>query len=66
MRKELARIERTLERLRRRETDLHDQLAAAATDHERVLALDTELREVVTERESLEDQWLHLAEVLLD
>src|SRR5204863_9045134 len=37
-RKELARLERQLDKMRDRETRLHDQMAAAATDHERVLA----------------------------
>ena len=43
-RKELARLERQLDKVRDRETRLHDQMAAAATDHERVLALDADLR----------------------
>jgi ATP-binding cassette subfamily F protein uup len=61
-RKELARLDRSLDRLRRREQRLHDDLAAAATDHERVLALDTELRELTAERVALEEQWLEVAE----
>jgi ATP-binding cassette subfamily F protein uup len=61
-RKELARVERRLERLRTDEARLHEQLAAAATDHERVLALDGELRDLVSERERLEEQWLAVAE----
>ena len=43
-RKELARLERTMEKLRDREVRLHADLAAAATDHERVLALDATAR----------------------
>ena len=61
-RKELARLDRSLDRLRRQEQRLHDDLAAAATDHERVLALDTELRTLTAEREALEEQWLEVAE----
>jgi ATP-binding cassette subfamily F protein uup len=60
-RKELQRIERRTEKLRGEEARLHDALAGAATDHERVLALDAELRAVVAEREELEEQWLELA-----
>jgi ATP-binding cassette subfamily F protein uup len=60
-RKELQRIERRTEKLRTEEARLHDALADAATDHERVLALDAELRAVVAEREQLEEQWLELA-----
>ena len=61
-RKELARLDRSLDRMRRQEQRLHDDLAAAATDHERVLALDTELRTLTAEREALEEQWLEVAE----
>ena len=61
-RKELARLERQLDKVRDRETRLHDQMAAAATDHERVLALDGDLRALVAERSTLEDRWLELAE----
>ncbi|MDA8435076.1 MAG: ABC-F family ATP-binding cassette domain-containing protein [Actinomycetales bacterium] len=60
-RKELTRIERRTERLRGEEDRLHAALAGAATDHERVLVLDAELRAVVAEREQLEEQWLELA-----
>ena len=38
--KELTRLERLLERLEKREATLHGQLADAATDHEKVLALE--------------------------
>ena len=61
-RKELARVERRLERLRADEDRLHHELAAAATDHEQVLALDTRLRALAEERAGLEDRWLELAE----
>ena len=37
---------------------------AAATDHERVLELNRELREIVDERESLELEWLEAAELV--
>ena len=41
---------------------LHEQLAAHATDHERVLELDTRLREVAAEKDGAESAWLELAE----
>ncbi|TDD66206.1 ABC transporter ATP-binding protein [Jiangella aurantiaca] len=63
-RKEIARIERELEKLERREKTLHEQIADNATDHEKVLALDTELRSVHGEREALEGRWLELADEL--
>ncbi len=61
-RKELARVERALERLSRRESELHSELAAAATDHVKVMALDAELRALLGEREQLEEAWLRFAE----
>jgi ATPase subunit of ABC transporter with duplicated ATPase domains len=61
-RKEMARLERQISRLQAEEERLHAELAAKATDHEAVLALDARLREVVTERDSLEEQWLVAAE----
>jgi len=63
-RKELARLERALERLAAREAELHELMAAAATDHERLRALDAELREVVAEREAAEVAWLETSELL--
>ena len=64
LRKELTKVERRSQRLHVEEDRLHAELAVAATDHERVLALDAELRAVVTEREQLEDRWLEIAEAL--
>ena len=61
-RKELARLERALDKLRDREARLHEDMAAVATDHERVLALDSALRALQDERVALEERWLALAE----
>ena len=61
-RKELVRLERQLDKLRDREGRLHDDMAAASTDHERVLALDASLRRLHAERTAMEDRWLELAE----
>jgi ATP-binding cassette subfamily F protein uup len=66
VRKELSRLERRTEKIRGEEDKLHVRLADAATDHEKVLALDAELRALVAERESLEEQWLDLAAQLDD
>ena len=63
-RKVMARVEKQLSRLAEREQRLHDGMAAAATDHQRVLELNRELREVVDEREALELEWLEAAEVV--
>ncbi|HXV93905.1 MAG TPA: ATP-binding cassette domain-containing protein, partial [Pseudonocardia sp.] len=62
-RKEAQRLERRMETLAKREEKLHAQLAEAATDPPRLLALDAELREVVAEREAVELDWLAAAEL---
>jgi ATP-binding cassette subfamily F protein uup len=62
-RKELARLERRLDTLTKREATLHTSLAEAATDADRLLALDAELREVVAEKASVEERWLDIADV---
>ena len=63
-RKAMARVEKQLARLAQREEKLHAAMLASATDHEKVLALNRELREVVDEREALELEWLEAAEVV--
>jgi ATP-binding cassette subfamily F protein uup len=61
--KELARLERQLDKLSTRESELHSALAAAATDAGRLLALDAELRAVVAEKSDVEQRWLDVADV---
>jgi ABC transport system ATP-binding/permease protein len=61
-RKEMARIERRLERLSADAARLHALLAQHATDHVVVGPLDAELREVARERAELEELWLAAAE----
>ncbi len=60
--KELAKLERQVAKLEAKEAKLHDALAEHATDYERVATLDAELKEVRSERERLEEEWLHLSE----
>ncbi len=62
-RKTLARVEKQLARLAEREDRIHAAMADSATDHERVLALSAELREVAEAKESLELEWLEAADV---
>jgi ATP-binding cassette subfamily F protein uup len=64
VRKELAVLERRTENLRTQETKLHDSLAAAATDHEKVRELTEQLRAVEQERAAAEEQWLERAAAL--
>ncbi len=63
-RKEVARVERALERSGDREAALHEEMAASSTDHGRLSALDAELRGLLAERERLEAEWLELSEAL--
>jgi ABC transport system ATP-binding/permease protein len=65
-RKELTRLERVIDRLSRRELELHGALAGAATEHQRLVELDAELRAVVAEKGRAEDAWLTLATALED
>ena len=60
-RKELQRLERQLERLSARETDLTEQLAANATDYEKLTTLGAELKSTQAEKEDLENRWLTVA-----
>ncbi len=60
-RKELQRLERQLERLSAREQELADQLAANATDYEKLTSLGAELRAAQAEKADLEDRWLAVA-----
>jgi ABC transport system ATP-binding/permease protein len=64
--KELARLERQIGTLERKEAQLHEELAAHATDYEKVSALDAQLREVRGERERVEEEWLALADAAGD
>jgi ABC transport system ATP-binding/permease protein len=60
-RKELQRLERQLDRLSARETELTALLAANATDYERLTALGAELRAAQAEKSDLEERWLTVA-----
>jgi ABC transport system ATP-binding/permease protein len=60
-RKDMARIERQLDKLADRETRLHEQLAVVATDYAKTSELDAELRGLSAERAQLEEAWLDAA-----
>jgi ATP-binding cassette subfamily F protein uup len=62
-RKELARLDRQLKTLGDREARLHEKMAASASDHEAVLAMDADLRALHADRNALEERWLELAEL---
>jgi ATP-binding cassette subfamily F protein uup len=63
-RKELQRLERQLDRVSVRESELGLQLAANATDYEKLTSLGAELRAVQAEKSELEERWLTVAAVL--
>jgi ATP-binding cassette subfamily F protein uup len=57
-RKEAQRLERELERQTARERELHELIAASASDHARLSELTIELQSVSAERDRLETAWL--------
>ncbi|HEX8929132.1 MAG TPA: ATP-binding cassette domain-containing protein, partial [Actinomycetota bacterium] len=63
-RKELQRLERQLDRLTAREAGLSADLAANATDYEKLTALGAELKAVQSEKSDLEERWLTVAAAL--
>jgi ATP-binding cassette subfamily F protein uup len=62
--KEIQRLERALARHAERESALHEEMAASATNHGRLSELTAELEAVVAEREELEAAWLETAAAL--
>jgi ATP-binding cassette subfamily F protein uup len=64
VRKEVARLEKALERVSAREAELYEAMAANATDHARLGELQDELAAQSAERERLEAAWLEAAELL--
>jgi ABC transport system ATP-binding/permease protein len=63
-RKELERLERQIERAAAREDTLHTELAANATDYEKLTELGAKLRTVQAEKADLEERWLVVASAL--
>jgi ATP-binding cassette subfamily F protein uup len=62
--KELRRAERELEKLTAREAELHDLLIEHATDYEQLAPLQSELADVIEQKEALEAEWLENSELL--
>jgi ATP-binding cassette subfamily F protein uup len=59
--KDLQRLEKLMQRLDKKERQLHEELAAAATDATEVMRLDAALRDVIAEKITTEESWLELA-----
>ncbi|MDQ0379128.1 ABC-F family ATP-binding cassette domain-containing protein [Amycolatopsis thermophila] len=62
--KELSRLERRLDQLHTREAKLHEQLAAHATEPDKLVELNTELKTVRAEIEDVEARWLETSELV--
>jgi hypothetical protein len=62
--KDLNRIDRQLSKISAQEDKIHAEMAAKAADHAAVLALNNTLRAIVDERETLELEWLSVAETI--
>ena len=62
--KELARVERELERAERRDAELQAAMAEAATDAPRLGELTRELAALAADRDRLEASWFELSEAI--
>jgi ATP-binding cassette subfamily F protein uup len=63
-RKEMARLERQIEKAAQREEVLHEELAANATDYEKLTELGARLQSVQDEKAELEERWLEVGSEL--
>lgn len=63
-RKALERLDRALQRIADRETELNEQILAAGQDYVQLAELSARLTELAAEREDLELEWLEAAELL--
>ena len=59
--KELARLERQIDKISEREAKLHADLAANSTDYVKLTDLGDQLRSVQAEKAGLEERWLEVA-----
>jgi ATP-binding cassette subfamily F protein uup len=63
-RKEVARLERTMEKLDEREAALHEAMASAATDHVKLRELGEQLDALRAQRDEAESAWLEQSALL--
>lgn len=69
LQKEMNKIERQMQKLDKRESQLHGTMASAAgeaLDTVKLADLDRELKDVVAEKEQLEERWMEIGEQLED
>ena len=64
LRKTMERLERQIAKIDKQVSALESQMVEAASDHERLAALDAELRAAITVKEQREEEWLEVAERL--
>ncbi|GAA2653144.1 ABC-F family ATP-binding cassette domain-containing protein [Nonomuraea recticatena] len=64
LRKELSRLERQLDKLAGQEDKLHAAMADAASDYAKLGELDSKLRDILSEKDAVEAEWLEVAERL--
>lgn len=62
--KQLSKLERRLETLEQRQARLHDELADAATEPDRLARLDAELKDLLAEKDDVEQRWLETSELV--
>src|SRR5690348_4092231 len=60
--KELARLDRQLAAVTKREAELTAELAASATDYGKLIELGDELKATAAQKAELEDRWLEVAQ----
>ncbi|UQE75900.1 ATP-binding cassette domain-containing protein [Gordonia sp. PP30] len=63
-RKAMSRAERTMEKLGKREEELHAAMIDAAVDPTRLASLNDELQLVLADKETAEMEWMEAAEIL--
>jgi ATP-binding cassette subfamily F protein uup len=51
-----------LDKLTKREAKLHTDLAEASTNPDRLLELDAQLRDLLKEKDEVEERWLEIAD----
>ncbi|MBF8191726.1 ABC-F family ATP-binding cassette domain-containing protein [Nonomuraea sp. K274] len=66
LRKELNRLERQLDKLSGQEARLHAAMAEAASDYAKLGSLDAQLRDIITQKDTIEAEWLEAADRLGD
>ncbi|MCF6468104.1 ABC-F family ATP-binding cassette domain-containing protein [Nonomuraea sp. MG754425] len=66
LRKELNRLERQLDKLAGQESRLHAAMADAAGDYAELGSLDARLREITAQKDTIESEWLDVADRLGD